>query len=104
MLVRPAGLIHEFAPPSKIEAEISVFTFWANDYASTLDPLEVAAAWVHHRFVQIHPFQVREDFIAFLVDIPRSTKDGNCRMARALASLVLMKRGLLLLVVSFSAR
>jgi hypothetical protein len=34
-------------------------------------PPEVEAAWIHHRFTQIHPFQ-----------------DGNGRVARALASLV----------------
>lgn len=43
---------------------------------------EVAAAWLHHRFTQIHPFQ-----------------DGNGRMARILASIVLLKSGLLPLTV-----
>jgi len=43
----------------------------------------VQAAWLHHRFVQIHPFQ-----------------DGNGRVARAIASLVLIKDGLFLLVVT----
>jgi hypothetical protein len=45
-------------------------------------PSEVQAAWLHHRFTQIHPFQ-----------------DGNGRMARAIASLVLVKDGLFPLVV-----
>ena len=36
----------------------------------------VKAAWLHHRFVQIHPFQ-----------------DGNGRIARLLASMVLVKDG-----------
>ena len=40
-------------------------------------PPEVRAAWLHHAFVQIHPFQ-----------------DGNGRVARGLASLVLIKAGL----------
>jgi hypothetical protein len=43
---------------------------------------EVQAAWLHHRFTQIHPFQ-----------------DGNGRVARALASLVLIRAGLFPLVV-----
>ncbi len=45
-------------------------------------PPEVEAAWLHHRFTQIHPFQ-----------------DGNGRVARALASLVLIKGGLFPLIV-----
>lgn len=45
-------------------------------------PLEVQAAWLHHRFTQIHPFQ-----------------DGNGRVARALANLVFLRAGLFPLVV-----
>ena len=37
-------------------------------------PPEVEAAWLHHRFTQIHPFQ-----------------DGNGRIARCLASLVFIQ-------------
>lgn len=44
---------------------------------------EVQAAWLHHRFTQIHPFQ-----------------DGNGRVARALASLVLVQSGLFPLVIT----
>jgi hypothetical protein len=44
---------------------------------------DVQAAWLHHRFTQIHPFQ-----------------DGNGRVARAIASLVLVKDGLFPLVVT----
>lgn len=39
-------------------------------------PVEVEAAWLHHRFAQIHPYQ-----------------DGNGRVARALASLLFLKAG-----------
>ena len=46
-------------------------------------PSDVQAAWLHHRFTQIHPFQ-----------------DGNGRVAPALASLVLVKDGLFPLVVT----
>ena len=45
-------------------------------------PPEVEAAWLHHRFTQIHPFQ-----------------DGNGRIARALATLVFVKAGWVPLVV-----
>jgi Fic family protein len=44
---------------------------------------DVQAAWLHHRFTQIHPFQ-----------------DGNGRVARALTSLVLVQAGLFPLVVT----
>ena len=40
------------------------------------------AAWLHHRFAQIHPFQ-----------------DGNGRVARTLSTLVFVKAGWLPLVV-----
>lgn len=48
---------------------------------------EVQAAWLHHRFTQIHPFQ-----------------DGNGRVARTLATLVLLKAGSLPLVVTNDQR
>ena len=46
-------------------------------------PAQIEAAWLHHAFTQIHPFQ-----------------DGNGRVARALASLVFIKNGFFPLVVS----
>ena len=46
-------------------------------------PPEIEAAWLHHRFSQIHPFQ-----------------DGNGRVARTLASLVFIQKGLFPLVVT----
>ncbi len=45
-------------------------------------PPEVEAAWLHHRFSQIHPFA-----------------DGNGRVARAIASLVFIKAGWFPLIV-----
>ena len=48
---------------------------------------EVEAAWLHHRFTQIHPFQ-----------------DGNGRIARALATLVFVKAGWFPLVVRNEGR
>src|SRR5262249_34337252 len=45
-------------------------------------PSEVEAAWLHHRFSQIHPFA-----------------DGNGRVARAIASLVFIKAGWFPLIV-----
>jgi prophage maintenance system killer protein len=46
-------------------------------------PPEVEAAWLHHRFTQIHPFQ-----------------DGNGRVARCLASLVFIQCGWFPLVLT----
>ena len=46
-------------------------------------PPHVEAAWLHHCFTQIHPFQ-----------------DGNGRVARAIATLVLIKQGLFPLVIN----
>ena len=46
-------------------------------------PVEVEAAWLHHRFTQIHPYQ-----------------DGNGRVARALASLMFIKAGWFPVVVT----
>lgn len=50
-------------------------------------PAEVEAAWLHHRFTQIHPFE-----------------DGNGRVARAIASLVLIESGWFPLVIQRDAR
>lgn len=46
-------------------------------------PVEIRAAWLHHRFTLIHPFQ-----------------DGNGRVARCLATLVMLKAGWFPLVVT----
>jgi hypothetical protein len=46
-------------------------------------PVEVEAAWLHHRFTQIHPYQ-----------------DGNGRVARAIGSLVFLKVGWFPIVVT----
>jgi hypothetical protein len=48
---------------------------------------EVNAAWLHHRFTQIHPFQ-----------------DGNGRVARALATIVFLQAGWFPLVITRDQR
>jgi len=80
---RPDASVHVYAPPelTKEEMESLVSMYRAAEDAGTYSP-EVRAAWLHHRFTQIHPFQ-----------------DGNGRVARALASLVLLRDGLFPLVV-----
>lgn len=83
---RPDGEAHPYCPPelTKEEMEGLIRMYRAAD--ATHAP-EVKAAWLHHRFTQIHPFQ-----------------DGNGRVARALASLVFLREGLFPLVVRESDR
>ena len=64
------GSVLEFAPPEQVDGEIERLVDWYNTMDDT-HPI-VAAAWLHHRFVQIHPFQ-----------------DGNGRVVRALTLLAL---------------
>ena len=77
---RPDGSIHEYCPPEFVEEEIDQLLSWRSMHTDVCP--EVEAAWLHHRFTQIHPFQ-----------------DGNGRVARALTSAVLLKADYLVLVV-----
>ena len=77
---RPDGLIHEYCPPLFVQEEIDQLLAWHQAHTSVCP--EVEAAWFHHRFAQIHPFQ-----------------DGNGRVARALTSAVLLKADHLVLVI-----
>ncbi len=77
------GVSYIYCPPEQVGSEMDrLLEMHANHVASAV-PSEVQAAWLHHRFTQIHPFQ-----------------DGNGRVARAIASLVLVKDGLFPLVVT----
>lgn len=82
---RPDGTLHEYCPPVHVESEIDNLLAWLTDYEHD-DPVLVAA-WLHHRFTQIHPYQ-----------------DGNGRVARALTTLVLLRADLLPLVVDRELR
>lgn len=77
---RPDGSQHLYCPPEHVAAEMDrlLELHLAHDGVAP----EVEAAWLHHRFTQIHPFQ-----------------DGNGRIARALATLVFVKKNWLPLVV-----
>jgi Fic family protein len=71
-----------YCPPEQVEPEIEKLIQLYNDAEkSNISPI-IIAAWFHHSFTTIHPFQ-----------------DGNGRMARLLASLVLIKHGLFPLTV-----
>lgn len=81
--VRPDGSIHEYSPPEQVDSEMDTLLQLHGDHEKGGVAPEVEAAWFHHRFSQIHPFQ-----------------DGNGRMARSLATLILIKAGYFPLVVT----
>ncbi len=78
---RPDGQIHEYCPPVLVQDEMDKLLQWHEEH-DTVAP-EAEAAWLHHRFTQIHPFQ-----------------DGNGRTARALATLVFLQKGYFPLVIA----
>ena len=78
--VRPNGEAHEYCPPEQVASEMDRMVDMHLSHDGT--PPEVEAAWLHHRFTQIHPFQ-----------------DGNGRVARCLATLVLVRAGWFPLVI-----
>ncbi len=84
---RPDGTIHEYCPPVHVAAEMDNLIKMYNRNAGKKVATEVLAAWLHHRFTQIHPFQ-----------------DGNGRVARAIASLVFIKANWFPLVISRDIR
>jgi Fic family protein len=77
------GVTFTYCPPEHVASEMDRLVELHQEHENTGVPSEVQAAWLHHRFTQIHPFQ-----------------DGNGRVARAIASLVLVKDGLFPLVVT----
>jgi len=81
--VRPDGSIHEYCPPEHVASEMDQLFELHQQHEEVGVPPEVEAAWSHHRFAQIHPFQ-----------------DGNGRVARALATLILIRAGWFPLVVT----
>ena len=80
--LQPDGSIHEYSPPEQVDSEIDQLLSWWKQHESLGVCAEVEAAWLHHRFAQIHPFI-----------------DGNGRVARALSSAVFLKEDYLVLVV-----
>lgn len=78
---RPDGSVHEYAPPIHVRSEMDNLLAWYDEY-SQINPI-LLAAWLHHRFTQIHPYQ-----------------DGNGRVARILANLVLIKHQLFPIVIT----
>lgn len=83
----PSGHIHEYCPPEHVQSEMDRLIEMHLSHIQKGFPPNVEAAWLHHRFTQIHPFQ-----------------DGNGRVARALASLVFLRDHWFPLVVDRSQR
>lgn len=77
------GVIFTYCPPEQVSSEMDRLLSMHRTHMSEGVAPEVEAAWLHHRFSQIHPFQ-----------------DGNGRVCRALASLVLVQAGLFPLIVT----
>ncbi|ACV63995.1 filamentation induced by cAMP protein Fic [Desulfofarcimen acetoxidans DSM 771] len=81
---RSDGSVYLYCPPIQVESEIDKLLSIYNEMENKNNTHPVIlAAWFHHSFVQIHPFQ-----------------DGNGRMARLLASLILIKHNLFPLIVN----
>ena len=79
----PDGSVHEYCPPEHVSSEMDRLVELHLQHTATGVPPEVEAAWLHHRFTEIHPFQ-----------------DGNGRVARAITSLVFIRFGWYPLVVT----
>jgi len=80
---RPDGSIHTYCPPDQVAPQMDQLITWHLAHEQLGVTPDVEAAWLHHRFTQIHPFQ-----------------DGNGRVARMLASLVFIKGGWFPLVIT----
>jgi hypothetical protein len=81
--IRQDGSVHEYYPPEQVASEMDCLIELHHKHVTEHVAPEVEVAWLHHRFTQIHPFQ-----------------DGNGRVVRALASLVLIRAGWFPLVVA----
>ena len=70
------GFVHEYCPPEQVRSELDRLFELHRGIAARNLPTEVEAAWLHHEFVRIHPFQ-----------------DGNGRMSRLLVAYVFTRNG-----------
>lgn len=82
---RPDGSVLQYVPPEHVQSEVDRMTSLYAE-AEHLHPL-IKAAWLHHAFVCVHPFE-----------------DGNGRVARALTMLVLLQNDYAPLVVDRFSR
>ena len=77
------GKVFEFCPYEHVDAEMDQLIAWHDEHEQQDVAPEIESAWLHHRFTLIHPFV-----------------DGNGRVARCLATLVLLKHRWFPLVVT----
>jgi Fic family protein len=77
------SVLYRYCPPLQVPGQMEALVRFHLEHEAAGIPPDVQAAWLHHRFTQIHPFQ-----------------DGNGRVARALATMVFLKAGLFPLVVT----
>ena len=77
------GYHFEFCPPEQVDSEIERLLQLHREHEQIGVPPGLEAAWIQHRFTLIHPFT-----------------DGNGRVARCLATLVLLKARWFPLVVT----
>lgn len=73
---RADGFVHEYCPPEQVRSELDRLLEFHRSHAGRNLPTEVEAAWLHHEFVRVHPFQ-----------------DGNGRMSRLLMAYVFVRNG-----------
>ena len=73
---RMDGWVHEYCPPEQVESEMERFLAFHEGHKDLNLTPEVEAAWLHHEFVRIHPFQ-----------------DGNGRISRLLMAFAYAKAG-----------
>ena len=86
---RPDGETHEYCPPEQVDSELDNLLEWYGAYIrddAHYHPL-LTAAWLHHRFTQIHPFA-----------------DGNGRVVRALLTWHLAQQHYLPVVITRDGR
>ncbi|HUQ90807.1 MAG TPA: Fic family protein [Bryobacteraceae bacterium] len=81
--MRADGKVHQYCPPEHVASEMDHLIQLHRSHVTRLIAPEVQAAWLHHAFTQIHPFQ-----------------DGNGRVARLLASYVFIRHHYFPLVVT----
>ena len=84
---RPDGFVHEYCPPEQTRSEMDRLLEMHHGHRDRDLPTDVEAAWLHHEFVRIHPFQ-----------------DGNGRMARLLMAYVFARNCECPPVISFERR
>jgi hypothetical protein len=70
----PDGRTLRFCHPEQVDSGLDRLSEIHEPHLTVKGPPDIEAAWLHHRFIQIHPF-----------------RDGNGRVAGALVALVYIK-------------